>query len=89
MPQRAKIRPALTEPICGSTKSRSRSLAVRAHAGGQARICASSISPAARSRFSLARAERTSFACSRARRRCSRDRPGTLARAFPPDTRRF
>jgi hypothetical protein len=34
MPQRAKIRPALTEPIFGSTKSRSRTRAVRAHAGG-------------------------------------------------------
>ena len=85
----AKIWPALTEPICGSTKSRSRSLAFRAHAGGQARICASSIFPDASSFFSSALAVRTSFACSRARRRCSRDLPGTHARAFPSDTQRF
>jgi hypothetical protein len=70
--------PARTEPIFGSTKSRSRTLAVRTHRGGLTRICASSTVPAASSRFSFARADRTSFACCRARRRCSRDPRGTV-----------
>ncbi len=76
---RPRIRPALTDPILGSTKSRSRTGAVSTHAGGLARICANPIFPEASSFFSCARAERTSFACSSARRRCSRDRLGSLA----------
>ena len=87
MPQSARIRPALTEPIFGSAKRRSRTLAVRRHSGGWARICASSIFPDARSFFSCALADRISLASCRARRRCSRDLPGTLAFALPADTR--
>jgi hypothetical protein len=40
MPQAARIWPALTEPILGSAKRTSRTLAVRTHSGGWARICA-------------------------------------------------
>jgi hypothetical protein len=87
MPQSARIRPALTEPIFESTKRMSRTLAVRAHSGGWARICASSIVPDASSFFGFARADRISLASRRARRRCSRDLPGTLAFALPADTR--
>ena len=35
MPQSARIRPALTEPIFGSAKRTSRTLAVRRHSGGR------------------------------------------------------
>src|SRR5712691_5586465 len=87
MPQSARIRPALTEPIFGSAKSTSRTLAVRTYSGGWARICAGSIFPEARSFFSRARADRISLASRNARRRCSRDLPGTLAFALPADTR--
>jgi hypothetical protein len=66
-----RIRPALTDPILGSTTSRSRTLAVRAQAGGRARIAASPTLPVARSLFSLALLVRTWFACFSARRRCS------------------
>ncbi len=86
MPQSARIRPALTEPIFGSAKRTSRTLAVRTHSGGRARICGSSIFPDARSFFSFALADRISFASRSARRRCSRDLPGTLAFALPADT---
>jgi hypothetical protein len=87
MPQSARIRPALTEPIFGSAKRTSRTLAVRRHSGGWARISASSILPDARSFFSCALANRISLASRRARRRCSRDLPETLAFALPADTR--
>src|SRR5712691_8296073 len=87
MPQSARIRPALTEPIFGSAKSTSRTLAVRTYAGGRARICAGSIFPNARSFFSFALADRISLASRNARRRCSRDPLGTLAFALPADTR--
>jgi hypothetical protein len=72
--------------IFGSASSSSRSLAVLTHAGGSARICASSSLPEASSFFSFARASRISFACCRARRHCSRDLPGTAAGAVPTDT---
>src|SRR6266511_5870364 len=87
MPQSARIRPALTEPIFGSAKRTSRTLAVRRYSGGWARICASSIFPDASSFFSCALADRISLASRSARRRCSRDLPGTLASALPTDTR--
>ena len=83
------MRPALTAPILGSATSRSRTRAVLAHGGGSARIAASSIFPAASSRFSSALAVRTSFACSSARSRCSRDLPGTPAPALLSTTPRF
>src|SRR6266540_2076993 len=87
MPQSARIRPALTEPIFGNANRTSRTLAVRTHSGGRARTCASSIFPDARSFFSCALADRISLASRSARRRCSRDLPGTLASALPADTR--
>src|SRR5665213_434908 len=83
------MRAALTEPIFGSTKRRSRTRAVLTHGGGSARICASSIFPEASSFFSSALAVRTSFACSSARSRCSRDLLGTPAPALLSDTLRF
>jgi hypothetical protein len=76
----------LTEPIFGSTTSTSRTRAVRTEAGGSARICASSIVPAASSFFSFALADRTSFARCSACRRCSRDRRGTPAPALAAGT---
>lgn len=81
------MRPALTEPIFGSTKRTSRTRAILTQAGGSATTCTSSIFPDASSFFSFALAVRTSFACSSARRRCSRDLPGTPASALPSDTR--
>ena len=81
-----RILPALTEPIFGSAKRTSRTLAVRTHSGGWERICVSSIFPAARSFFSCALADRISLASRNARRRCSRDLPGALAFALPADT---
>src|ERR1035437_5230774 len=83
------MRAALTEPIFGSTKRTSRTRAVLTHGGGSARICASSIFLEASSFFSSALAVRTSFACSRARSRCSRDLPGTPAPALLSATLRF
>ena len=83
------MRAVLTEPIFGSTKRTSRTRAVLTHGGGSARICASSIVPDASSFFSSALAVRTSFACSRARSRCSRDLRGTPAAALLSDTLRF
>jgi hypothetical protein len=71
---RPRIRAALTEPIFGSTKRTSRTLAVRTHSAGRARIWASSI-PDARSFFSRALADRVSLASCGACRRCSRDLP--------------
>src|SRR6266511_3134880 len=85
MPQSARIRPALTEPIFGNAKRTSRTLAVRTHSGGRARTCASSIFPDARSFFSCALADRISLASRSARRRCSRDLPGTRASAECPE----
>src|SRR5712691_4850255 len=86
MPQSARLRPALTEPIFGSAKRTSRTLAVRTYSGGWARICAGSIFPDASSFFSCALADRISLASRSARRRCSRDLPGTVAFALPTDT---
>src|ERR1035437_3554224 len=83
------MRAALTEPIFGSTKRRSRTRAVLIHGGGSARICTSSIFPDASFFFSSALAVRTSFACSSACSRCSRDLPGTPAPALLSDTLRF
>jgi hypothetical protein len=57
MPQSARIRPALTEPIFGSAKRTSRTLAVRRYSGGWARICAGSIFPDAYGKLATARAD--------------------------------
>ena len=83
------MRAALTEPIFGSTKRRSRTRAVLTHGGGSARICTSLIVPDARFFFSSALAIRISFACSSERSRCSRDLPGTPVPALLSDTLRF
>jgi hypothetical protein len=88
MRQRESIRLALTGPTFGSTTRRSSTLAVRAQAGGRARISGSPTLPVAMSFFSLARSDRTWFACSSARRRCALDTPCSLAVFLPSDTRR-
>ena len=85
--QWARIRPALTEPIFGTARRRSRTRAVRSQAGESARIGASSIVPEASSFLSVALALRTSFACSSPRRRCSLVLAGTRAPPPPATTR--
>jgi hypothetical protein len=83
IPHWARMRPARTEPIFGTTKRTSRIRAVLTQAGGSERIGTSPIFPDASCFFSSALAARTSFACTSARRRCSRDLPGTPAPGCP------
>ncbi|SRR6266511_1232077 len=87
MPQSARIRPALTEPIFGSAKkdvAHSR----RAHILGRLGKDLRQLDPSRRELLLQLRSRRPILLANRnARRRCSRDPSGTLAFASPPDTR--
>ena len=62
IPQRLSARSAFTGPMPGKARSRSRTIAVCAHAGGSLSTSGNPTRPARRSRFSCAREQRTSFA---------------------------
>ena len=101
IPQRLSARSAFFGPMPGNARSRSRTIAVWAHAGGALSTSGSPTRPARRSRFSWARAKRTSFAwasaCSRrsgictqqvARRSCARHRNRVYVCQSTPHVRR-